>query len=178
MIRETVKLKYLHIAPRKARLVANLIKGLSVNEAEAELIIRPKRSTDPILKLLRSGVSNVINNQKIDSEKLIIEKIIVDQGPSFKRFLPRAMGRATPILKRTCHITMVLKEVSKKKVSRFNTTKPKKDKKAKKIIKAGKEKKEAISKHEDKKEFKSKEASVSSDNKQGFIKKMFRRKSI
>ena len=165
MIRETVKLKYLHIAPRKARLVANLIKGLSVNEAEAELIIRPKRSTGPILKLLRSGVANVVNGKKIDSGKLMIEKMTVDQGPSFKRFLPRAMGRATPILKKTCHITMVLKEVSKTKVSRFNTVAPKKDKKAKKIIKAGNKKKEATSKIEDKKEFKSKEPSTSGEKK-------------
>lgn len=173
MIRETVKLNHLHIAPRKARLVANLIKHLSTNEAEAQLMVLPKRSAEPILKLLKSGVANMANNRKIDPEKLVVEKITVDEGPTFKRFLPRSMGRATPLLKRTCHVTIVLKEVSgKKKASRFNTAKPMKDKEAKKIIKAG----ERSSKQENK-ETEGKEGAIVKESR-GFAKKVFRRKSV
>lgn len=175
MIRETVKLRHLHIAPRKVRLVANLIKNLSANEAEAQLMILPKRSAEAVLKLLKSGVANMVNNRKLDPEKLVIEKITVDEGPTFKRFLPRSMGRATPLLKRTCHVTIVLKEVAekKKKSNRFNTVKPKKEKEAKKIIKAG----ERSSKKENK-EMESKEGAISKENKQGFVKRFFRRKSV
>lgn len=171
MIRETVKLRYLHITPRKARLVANLIKGMSANEAEAQLMLRPKRSAGPILKLLKSGIANVIHNKKIDQDTLVIEKITVDPGPSFKRFLPRAMGRATPILKRTCHITLVLKETGKKKDARFNTMSVKKEKEAKKMVKAANK-----PKHENK-ELEHQEA-PKSENKQGFVKRFFRRKSV
>lgn len=173
MIRETVKLNHLHIAPRKVRLVANLIKNLSANEAEAQLMVLPKRSSEPILKLLKSGVANMVNNRKMDPERLVIESITVNEGPTFKRFLPRSMGRATPLLKRTCHVTIVLKESSgKKKANRFNTAKPKKDKEAKRIIKAG----ERSSKPENK-DTESKEGAISKESK-GFAKKIFRRKSV
>ncbi len=175
MIRETVKLRYLHIAPRKARLVANLIKGLPVNEAEAQLMIRAKRSADPILKLLKSGIANMVNNRKIDAEKLVIEKITVDGGPSFKRFLPRAMGRATPILKKTSHITIVLKEVDKKYHSKFNTIKPKKEKEAKKISSKAANK---PSNKPEAKESEKKETVATKENKSGFVKRFFRRKSV
>jgi len=174
MIRETVKLNHLHIAPRKARLVANLIKNLSANEAEAQLMILSKRSAEPILKLLKSGVANMVNNRKLDPEKLVIEKITVDEGPSLKRFLPRSMGRATPLLKRTCHVTIVLKEVAgKKKNNRFNTVKPKREKKAKKIIKEGER-----SLKKENKEPESKEGAITKENKRGFVKKFFSRKSV
>ena len=174
MIRETVKLNHLHIAPRKVRLVANLIKNLSTNEAEAQLMVLPKRSAGPVLKLLKSGVANMVNNRKMDPERLVIESITVNEGPTFKRFLPRSMGRATPLLKRTCHVTIVLKESSgKKKANRFNTAKPKKDKEAKKIIKAG----ERSSKKETK-ESESKEGGAISKESKGFAKKFFRRKSV
>jgi large subunit ribosomal protein L22 len=173
MIRETVKLRHLHITPRKARLIANLIKGMSANEAEAQLMLGSKRSTDPILKLLKSGIANAVYNKKANPDNLVIENVMVDQGPSFKRFLPRAMGRATPILKRTCHITLVLKESGNKKiVSRFNTMSAKKEKEAKKIVKAANK-----PKYEGNNEAEHKEA-PKSENKQGFVKKFFRRKSV
>ena len=174
MIRETVKLRHLHIAPRKVRLVANLIKNLPTNEAEAQLMILPKRSAEPILKLLKSGVANMVNNRKLDPEKLVIEKITVDEGPSLKRFLPRSMGRATPLLKRTCHVTIVLKESSgKKKNNRFNTVKPKKEKETKKIMKEG----ERSSKKENK-DMEGKEGVITKENKRGFVKRFFSRKSV
>ena len=113
MIRETVKLRHLHIAPRKVRLVANLIKNLPANEAEAQLMVLPKRSAEPILKLLKSGVANMVNNRKLDPEKLVIEKITVDEGPTLKRHMPRAFGRASMIRKRTSHVKIILDEVKK-----------------------------------------------------------------
>lgn len=174
MTRETVKLRHLHIAPRKVRLVANLIKGLSTNEAEAQLMVLSKRSAEPVLKLLKSGIANMVNNRKLSSENLVIEKITVDEGPTMKRFLPRSMGRATPLLKRTCHVTIVLKEVTgKKTANRFNTVKPKKEKEAKKIIKAG----EKAPKQENK-PMEGNEGAISKENKRGFVKKFFSRKSV
>jgi len=172
MLRETVKLKHLHITPDKARLVANLIKRMPANEAEAQLMILSKRAAEPILKLLKSAVANMVNNRKADSEKLVIESITVDEGPTFKRFLPRSMGRATPLLKRTSHITIVLKEVDKKKTSKFNTANPKKAKDAKKIAKEAKQSKQ------ENKDKEIKDVSASAENKPGFVKKMFRRKSV
>lgn len=172
MIKETVKLNDLRMAPRKVRLVANLIKGLTVNEAEAQLLVMTKRAALPLLKLLRSAVANAVHNKKAAADKLKIETILVNQGPSLKRFLPRAMGRATPILKRTSHVVLVLVEKESKSAPRFNiiSKKPKKSKKenTKKIKpKSPQPEKEK----EAKKETKPKE-------KGGFFKKMFRRKSI
>lgn len=167
MTKETVKLSYLHIAPRKVRLVSDALKGLSVNEAEAQLLLRPQRSSKPLLKLLRSAVANAKNNKKLDADKLAVENIRVDQGPVFKRFIPRAMGRATPIQKKTSHVTLVLKEVEKKAEPRFNiiVEKPEAAKKEKKA------KKPKTPKAEGKREL------AKPKEKTGFLKRMFRRKS-
>ncbi|MBU6141656.1 50S ribosomal protein L22 [Patescibacteria group bacterium] len=126
----TAKLRYLHIAPRKVGLVVNALKGLSVNEAEAQLLFRAKRSSEPVLKLLRSAVANAKNNFKLDPETLIIKEVRVDQGPMIKRFLPRAQGRATPIHKKMSHVSIVLESKAKPKAARFTiATKAKKPKK-------------------------------------------------
>ncbi len=101
-------MSYLRISPRKVRLVANLIKGLPVEEAEGQLNFLAKRAARPILKLLRSALANAQNNDKLSKENLYVDKLIVDEGPMLKRWQPRAMGRATPIRKKTCHITLVL----------------------------------------------------------------------
>jgi large subunit ribosomal protein L22 len=92
----TAKLKYLHITPRKTRLVINTLKNLNVNEAEAQLLARNKRAAGPILKLLRSAMANA-QSQNLDKGRLVIAKITVDEGPTLKRFMPRARGRATPM---------------------------------------------------------------------------------
>lgn len=131
-------LRYLHIAPRKTRLVANALKGLSANEAEAQLLFRPQRSSLPILKLLRSAVANAKNNFKLNQDNLVIKSIRVDQGPMLKRFMPRAMGRATPIHKKMSHVFLILEAKDNKKGSRFvmavKTKKPaKKEKSSAKI---------------------------------------------
>src|SRR5271157_1596534 len=95
---QTAKLSYLRMAPRKVRSVADLIRGLSVNEAEAQLLVQRRRPAGALLKLLRSAVANVKNNDKqANIEHLFISEIRVDQGPMLKRFLPRARGSASPI---------------------------------------------------------------------------------
>ncbi len=108
------KLRHLRISPRKVRLVANLIKGLTIEEAERQLKFLTKRAALPILKLLNSAVANAENNNKLTKENLYISNIVVDVGPSLKRWRPRAMGRAFPILKRTSHITLTLDQKAKK----------------------------------------------------------------
>ncbi len=104
----TAKLRYLRISPRKVRLVTDLIKGMKVEEAEGQLKFLTKRAAKPILKLLNSAVANAQHNANLAKEGLYIAKIIVEAGPILKRWQPRAMGRATPIMKRTSHITLVL----------------------------------------------------------------------
>ncbi len=101
-------LSYLRIAPRKVRLVANLIKGMTAARAELELRHLPKRSAEPLLKLLRSGVANATHNFEFSKEGLYIKEIRVDPGPVSKRFQPRAFGRAAPIRKRTSHVALIL----------------------------------------------------------------------
>ena len=169
MAQETVKLNQLHIAPRKVRLIADSIKGLSINEAEAQLILRPQRASKPLLKLLRSAIANAKYNKKLDIDKLIVGNVCVGQGPTLKRFIPRAMGRATPIHKKTSNIILVLKEVDKKVESRFNIVieKPEKTKKEKRAKKSS-----IASKTMTNKEL------VKTKEKPGFIKRIFSRKSV
>ena len=103
-------LNNLRIAPRKVRLIANLIKKTPVLEAEAELKFQSKRAALPILKLLKSGVASAANNFNLAPENLYISNILVDEGPMLKRFRPRAFGRAGAIHKKTSHITLILEE--------------------------------------------------------------------
>lgn len=108
------RLRHLHIAPRKVRLVADLIRGKSVQQAETLLQFQSKRAVGPLHKLLKSAVANAKNNLKIPIENLYISKITVDEGPKLKRWRPRARGRAYPIQKKTSHITIVLDELKMK----------------------------------------------------------------
>lgn len=107
----TAKVRYYGVGPRKVRLVADLIRGLTVAEAESQLLVLHKPSAAPIVKrLLKSAVSNANQNSetRYDGEELIIGSIFVDSGPILKRFHARAMGRGAPIRKRTCHVTVQL----------------------------------------------------------------------
>ena len=111
-------LRFIRVAPRKARLVVDLIRGKMVNEALAILDFTPKYVSPLVKKLLNSAVSNAMKiaenkNSKIDVDKLFVKKVTVDEGPTLKRYMPRAMGRATLIRKRTSHIKIVLGEVSR-----------------------------------------------------------------
>jgi len=173
---QIAKLNYLRIAPRKTRLVAQMIKGLSVNEAEAELLVNPKRPSGVVLKLLRSAVANAKNNQKLNVENLFVKEIRVDQGPTLKRFMPRAMGRASSIQKKSSHIILVLGELEKSKTARFKIAKPEKISKRVKEEMTKQNKKEKEEKDHEKS--KGAEAQKQVDKKPGFAKKFFRRKSI
>ncbi len=102
--------KYVRSAPRKARLVMDHIRGKEVAEARAILRHTPRSAATDIAKLLESAVANAENNFELDPDELKIGKAYVDEGPTIKRFRPRAQGRATPIHKRTSHMTITLTE--------------------------------------------------------------------
>lgn len=109
----TAKLKYLRVGPRKARLVADLVRGKKVNKALELLSLTSKRAARPILKLVRSAVANAEHNFLLNKDNLKISAITVDGGPVLKRWMPKAHGRATPVRERTSHVNVVLEEVVK-----------------------------------------------------------------
>ena len=102
--------RYVRISPRKARLVTELIKGKPVEEALTALKFVPKKGARLVSKTLRSALANAEQNPNIDVDTLYIKRIYVDEGPAMKRWRARAMGRATRILKRSSHITVILDE--------------------------------------------------------------------
>ena len=102
--------KYVRISPRKVRLIMDQIRGKRVQEALNLLSYTPQKGALILKKLLDSAVANAEQNSNTDVDKLYIERIFADEGPSLKRFRPRAMGRATRILKRTSHLTVILDE--------------------------------------------------------------------
>ncbi len=123
------KLNYLRMAPRKVRSVGDLVKGLPVNEAEAQLLMQARRPAKPLLKLLRSAVANAKNNGLSDVSHLYISSLRVDGGPMLKRILPLARGSASPIEKKMSHVTLVL-GVNAELKPRFTIVAPKKRKSA------------------------------------------------
>lgn len=192
------KLRYLHIAPRKVRLVIDCVRGLDVNVALQRLHFIEKAAAKPVAKLLISAIANAEHNFDLDKANLYIKEIRADEGPKFKRWQPRAFGRAYPILKRTTHIFIVLaekvpgkKKKSKRQVRslkrRTATVVPKKSavskrlaRKTKKATSKGKLPKiwdstRAASRrhkeHGDKKE-------LEKEKRSGRFKKIFRRKSV
>src|SRR5262245_42253061 len=104
----TARAKFLRIAPRKVRLVADLIRGKNVQQALDILQFTTKASSKKLARLLKSAVSNADQKPGVNVDKLFVQSIFVDGGPTIKRFRPRAMGRATQILKRTAHVTLTL----------------------------------------------------------------------
>jgi large subunit ribosomal protein L22 len=104
------RLRFVRISPRKARLVADLIRGKGSEEAMNILVFTKKAAAKIISKLLKSAVANATQKKTVDIDHLYVKKITVDQGPTMKRFMPRALGRATTIRKRTSHILIVLDE--------------------------------------------------------------------
>jgi large subunit ribosomal protein L22 len=103
--------KSLRMSPRKVRLVVDLIRGKKVASALAQLQFSPRAATLPISKLVKSAVANAKHNYDLVEDNLFIKSIFVDGGATLKRSMPRAQGRATPIRKRTSHITVVLGEL-------------------------------------------------------------------
>jgi large subunit ribosomal protein L22 len=107
--------RFVRMSPRKIKLVIDLIRGKRVTEAQTILAFTLKGAVAPVLKLLNSAIANAKHNFKLEESNLVIKKITADQGPSLKRFRPRAFGRAAGIKKRTTHITLILDEMTKKK---------------------------------------------------------------
>lgn len=102
--------KYIRIAPRKVRVVMDLIRGKNVAEAFAILKFTPKAGAEVIEKVLKSAVANAENNFDMNVDKLYVSAAYVDQGPTLKRIHPRSRGQAFSIMKRTSHVTVVVSE--------------------------------------------------------------------
>lgn len=121
----TAKLNSLRMSPRKVRLVINLIRHKSMDDAFIQLQYSKKDAARPIMKLLRSAIANAEHNHQMDTNSLQIVEAYVDGGPVLKRWMPRAMGRATPLRKRSSHITIVLEGVIKetKKITKVKKEK-------------------------------------------------------
>ncbi len=103
-------LKYVRISPRKVKIVLDLIRGKDVETAMAILKNTPKSASEYLIKLLKSAVANAEHNFSMDASKLYVSECFVCPGPTLKRIMPRAQGRAFRILKRTSHITLAVKE--------------------------------------------------------------------
>lgn len=176
-MRVKAKLNNLRIAPRKVRLVIDLIRGLDVEAAKQQLLFLPKKSTGPVLKLLNSAIANAKHNFKLNPEDMKIAEIFAGEGVVLKRIMPRAMGRAAHIRKRTSNITLILADkndhaderknvgesnkkavlkktkVVKEKLEKLENIKddaenePKKEKTAKKASSEDKEKKSDVKAH-------------------------------
>lgn len=160
-----VKLRYLKIAPRKVRLAADVVRGESVVRAKSLLTFMVKKPSEPLLKLLNSGIAAAKNEYGIEESKLYISEIKVDEAPKIKRWMPRARGSAAPIQKKSSHITLVLsggEPVKKKKSKVAKVTKVTEVKEG--VVKKG--------------NWKDKDDSIKSHTDKSLGKKIFRRKSI
>ena len=107
-MRADAKMRFVRQSPYKVRRVLDLVRGMPVEEAEVVLEHTQRRASEPILKTLRSAVANAEHNFALDREELFITEAFADEGPTYKRYRPRARGRATRINKRTSHITIVV----------------------------------------------------------------------
>jgi len=112
------------MAPRKVRLIVDLVRGLTVAEAEKRLQFQPKAAALPVLKLLRSAVANAEHNFKLDADQLFIKTITADGGPALKRMRPRAMGRGVTIKKRTTHVNIILSDEKAAPAKKTRAAKP------------------------------------------------------
>lgn len=104
------KLRFARISPQKCRLVADQIRGLPVDKALNILAFSPKKGAAIVKKVLESAIANAEHNEGADVDELCVKTVFVDQGPTMKRIMPRAKGRANRILKRTSHITVAVGE--------------------------------------------------------------------
>ena len=102
--------KYIRITPRKVKIVADLIKGQSLDDAYAILMYTPKAASPVLTKVLKSAEANAVNNNSLNRENLYVADAYANPGPIIKRYIPRARGSASSIKKRTSHVTIVLKE--------------------------------------------------------------------
>src|ERR1700755_2632524 len=103
--------RHVRISPNKARRVVNLVRGLPAKEALTVLQFAPQAASEQVYKVLASAVANAENNERLDPDALLVSEAFVDEGPTLKRFRPRAQGRAYRIRKRTSHITIAVEAV-------------------------------------------------------------------
>ncbi|GAA2728950.1 50S ribosomal protein L22 [Actinocorallia aurantiaca] len=103
--------RFIRVTPRKARRVVDLIRGLPAAEAQAVLRFAPQAASEPVGKVLNSAIANATHNFNLAQDTLVVARTWVDEGPTLKRFRPRAQGRAYRINKRTSHITVVLESL-------------------------------------------------------------------
>src|SRR5215472_12194559 len=106
----TAKARYVRVTPRKARRVVDLIRGMPADQAQATLAFAPQSASDPIGKVLASAIANAAHNSHLDASSLVVSRAWVDEGPTLKRFRPRAQGRGYRINKRTSHITVIVSD--------------------------------------------------------------------
>jgi large subunit ribosomal protein L22 len=99
-------LKRFRESPRKVRMVADMIRGRSVDDAMSILRLQQRKAAKMLSKVLGSAIANATENEKADSDKLVVTKVFIDGGPTNKRWMPRSMGRANRILGRTSHVTV------------------------------------------------------------------------
>jgi large subunit ribosomal protein L22 len=104
--------RHVRISPTKARRVVNLVRGLPAKEALTVLQFAPQAASEQVYKVLASAIANAENNERLDPDALLVSEAFVDEGPTMKRFRPRAQGRAYRIRKRTCHITIAVEAVA------------------------------------------------------------------
>ena len=107
--------RFVRVTPQKARRVIDLVRGMNAQEAMTLLRFAPQAASEPIGKVVSSAIANATNNYNLDARTLVITQAFVDEGPTMKRFRPRAQGRASQILKRTSHITIVVESVDSQK---------------------------------------------------------------
>ena len=190
------KAKHIRMSPRKVRLVADIVRGLTVKNAINQLRFTNKKAVLPVKKLIESAIASAENNYELKQDNLFVKEMMVDEGATMKRWKPRARGRATPIRKRTSHINLILGELVDSGEIKAKKTKidapvklgakakeddgvkvKSKDDKDDKKIKAGK--KEADNKKiiDPRGEGRGKHTKIEGKNEKGFMNKVFRRKS-
>src|SRR3982750_3344548 len=103
--------RHVRLSPNKARRVINLVRGLPAKEALTVLQFAPQAASEQVYKVVASAIANAENNERLDPGALLVSEAFVDEGPTLKRFRPRAQGRAYRIRKRTCHITIAVEAV-------------------------------------------------------------------
>jgi large subunit ribosomal protein L22 len=103
--------RHVRLSPTKARRAVNLVRGLPAKEALTVLQFAPQAASEQVYKVLASAIANAENNERLDPDALLVSEAFVDEGPTLKRFRPRAQGRAFRIRKRTCHITVAVEAV-------------------------------------------------------------------
>lgn len=121
-IEAKAQLNSLRMSPQKVRLIADLIRGMHVRDAQVQLQFSRKAAAKPLYTLLNSAIANALHNHNLDVSTLVISTIFVNEGTVLKRWMPRAMGRATPLRKRSSHITLVLSGDAVQSVAANDTT--------------------------------------------------------